>query len=322
VLVVLGGLLLAALLNPDDLLKRAKAQPFGWQRDVTVRLAEINRDVSRMLWLDRPRRGLDRMLGNEDTAPAAAGPAPEPVPTIAPTTAPPPTSAPSVAATPSTSPSSRRPTAADPLRVYIGGDSVAQAVSESFKRLATTKSAVSATIDFRFSTGLSRPDYFDWPARLRSVIRRTPAPEAIVVMFGANDVQPIMTPSGPANTGSAAWLAEYRRRVASTMQMLSASGIPVFWLGQPLMRTTFFAQRIGELDDIYAAEAARHAGITFVDTRPALADAHGRYAAYLPDSRGRPVLVRAPDGVHLTDAGGARVARVLLAALRRHWPLP
>ena len=315
VLIVLGALLLSAFMNPDDVLRRARAQPFGWQRDAAVRLAEANRDVSRALWLDRPRRALDLLLGNGPMAPAPVGPSAPP----APSTEPVPTTGP---AAPSNPPSQRQPTSADPLRVYFGGDSVAQAVSESFRRLATDSRVISSSIDFRFSTGLSRPDYFDWPARVRKVLRRVPEPEAIVLMFGANDVQPIMTPSGPAGTGSAAWLAEYRRRVASMMQLLTSSGIPVYWLGQPLMRSDLFTKRINELDDIYASEAARHVGVTFIDTRPALSDSHGRYAAYLPDSSGRPVLIRAPDGVHLTDAGGARVARVLMVALRRRWSLP
>ena len=317
VLVTVGVLILAALLNPDDLLKRAKAQPFGWQRDVTVRLAEINHDVSHALWLDRPRRAIDRLFGNEASRTSAG---PTPTPSVSPSGGTTPTTVPSTQPTPSVSP--RRPTAADPLRVYIGGDSVMQAVSDALRRYAESSKVVKPTIEFRFSTGLSRPDYFDWPGRLRDELARKPRPEAVILMFGANDVQPIMTPTGPAKTGSAAWLAEYRRRVDATMKMLSAGGVPVFWIGQPLMRSAFFTQRVNELNDIYSSEAARHSGITFVDSRPLLADAQGHYTAYLPDSSGRKVLVRTPDGVHLTDAGGDRVAAAVVSMLRKRWPLP
>jgi uncharacterized protein len=320
VAVTVGALVLAALLNPDDLLKRAKQQPFGWQRDVAVRVAEINRDVSRTLWLDRPRRGLDRLFGHESVSGSTVGPLPGP--TAGPSNGPGPTPTSPVSPSPTTSAPARTPTGADPLRVFLVGDSVMGAVSEAFDRVAATAKVVHATTEFRYSTGLSRPDYFDWPGRLRQIIQRTPRPEAIVVMFGANDVQPITTPSGPAKAGTATWLAEYRRRVASTMQMLSASGIPVFWVGQPLMRSDFFTKRIGELDAIYSAEAAHHSGITFIDTRPLLADSHDGYTAYLRDKNGDPVLVRTPDGVHLTAAGGKIVATAVMSALGQHWPLP
>jgi hypothetical protein len=241
VLVVLGALVLAALLNPDDQLKRARQQPFGWQRDVAVRVAEVNRDVSRTLLLNQPRRGLDHLFG-KDTGSGSTGPAPQP--STQPTAGPGPT--PSSSVSPSSSPAAARtPTASDPLRVFLVGDSVMGAVSEAFDHVASSAKVVKPTTEFRYSTGLSRPDYFDWPARLSQITKRSPRPEAIVVMFGANDVQPIMTPSGPAKAGSAKWLSEYRRRVASTIQMLSGSGIPVVWVGQPLMRSDLFTKRIG-----------------------------------------------------------------------------
>lgn len=315
VAVVAGGLLLAALLNPDDLVRRAKAQPFGWQRTVTVRLAEVDHDVSAALWLDRPRRALDRLFGHEH---AEEGGSPTPTPVV-PT--PSGTSAPSASPSPASPAAPRRPTAADPLRVYLGGDSVAEAFGEAFDRLATRMKVIKATVEYRFSTGLSRPDYYDWPARLHAVLSRTPKPEVVIVLFGANDVQPIMTPSGPARPGSPPWLAEYRRRVAATMSMLSSSGVAIYWVGQPLMRSAYFTKRIGELDAIYASEAARHANVTFIDSRPVLADAHGRYSAYLPGSDGRPVLVRAPDGVHLTEAGGDRLAAAVLKVIDARWPV-
>jgi hypothetical protein len=316
VVVTLAALLVAALLNPDDLLRRAQQQPFGWQRTVTVRLAEINHTVSAALWLDRPRRGLDRLFGHEHPD---ASPLPAPLPTT-PGGSPGPTASPTSQPTQSQQP--QRPTAANPLRVYLGGDSVAQAFGDAFSRAAQATKVIAPKIEYRYSTGLTRPDYFDWPGRLRAELATKPPPQVIIVLFGANDVQPIMTPSGPARTGSTTWLTEYRRRVAATMDLLSASGVDVYWVGQPLMRSSYFSERIGELDDIYSAEAARHPGITFVDSRPVLADAQGHYSAYLPGSDGRPVLMRTPDGVHLTAAGGDRLAAAVLKVIGRTWPLP
>jgi uncharacterized protein len=313
VAVTVVALLIGALLNPDDLLRRAQAQPFGWQRTLTVRIAETNQAVSSALWLDRPRRALDRLFGHEPGHTAAL-PGPEPT-----------TPAGSVGPTapPSTQPAKpERPTVGNPLHVYVAGDSVAQAFGDAFSRAAKAMKVVDATIEYRFSTGLTRPDYFDWPGRLREQLAKRRPPQVIIVLFGANDVQPIMTPTGPARTGTTEWLTEYRRRVAATMSMLSAAGVPVYWVGQPLMRSASFSARISELDGIFADEAARHPGVTFVDSRPVLADASGRYSAYLPGADGEPVLVRTQDGVHMTDAGGSRLAAAVLKVMRQTGSLP
>ena len=49
---------------------------------------------------------------------------------------------------------------------------------------------------------------------------------------------------------------------------------------------------------------------------PSLGDQHHNYAAYLPDSSGAVTNVRTPDGIHVTPAGGARLAAGVVAAMR------
>lgn len=318
----LAALLLTALLNCDDLVRTARRLPFGTERTVALALADANRDVSHALWLDRPRHALDRLFGNAPAGQPIVTP-PVPAPTIAPPTTPPttgPTTGPTTA--PTTPVQSPAPTAAHPLRIYLGGDSVADQVGEGIVGLAASTRVITVDADARISTGLTRPDYFDWTGRLRQVLARRTPPQVVIVMFGANDVQPIMTPSGPASVGTTRWLTEYRRRVDATMTLLARSGTDVYWVGQPLMRSSYFNARIGELDQIYATEAARHPGIRFVDVRPVLADTHGNYAAYLPDSDGEAVQVRAADGVHLTVAGARLLGGYVLRLVRQRWSIP
>jgi uncharacterized protein len=322
VLVTLGALLLTAVFNAGELVKLAQQMSFGWQRTAALRLADADQDVSRALWLDKPRGAVDRLLGRG----APQGTFPPPVPpttsslgttTTVPTTLP--TSTVPGSTTTTTLP---RPTASHPLTVYVAGDSVGIDLAEGFEQLVGASNAIDVDDDARVSTGLTRPDYFDWPARLQQVLAARPPPQVVIVMFGANDVQPIMTPSGPASVGTTAWLAEYRRRVAATMDILSASGADVYWVGQPIMQDPVYCAHIRQLDDIYASEARQHARITFVDTWATLANAAGQYSAYLPDQSGQMVQVRYSDGIHLTLAGAERVATAVVAAMRHHWNLP
>ena len=298
VAVLVAGLLLAALLNPNDLLHRARSMSFGWQRDTAVAIADANRTVSRALWLDRPRRGVDWLFGRGQHS----------------------------SATPIVTPTGRRRgpgdiTRADPLRVYLGGDSVAQSIARSFDATARATGLIAPTEEFRFATGLTRADYFDWPARLRLELAKQPPFDLVIVMFGANDVQPIMTPSGAAAPGTSAWLREYRRRVDAVMALFDQARVPLLWLGQPVMRSAAFDRLIRQMDGIFAQAAAAHPMVTYLDTRPLLADAHGHYAAYLPGSNGEPQLVRTPDGVHLTAAGADRVTAAIMRVIDERWQL-
>lgn len=297
VVVTLLAALLLAMFNADDLLARARAMPFGWQRTASVDVASALHTVSASVYLNRPRLALDRLFGHERTN------GHHDTPVVHMQVQP------------------FRPTAAHPLRIYLGGDSVAQAFTTAFAATVAGHQEISPTVEYRFATGLARPDYFDWPGRLREVLARTDRPQIVVVLFGANDMQPIMTPSGPARVGTDQWLAEYRSRVAATMQLLADAGVDAYWIGQPPMRAPTFDRRINQVDDIYASEAARHPGITFLDTRPLFADAHGSYTATLPGGDGTPVLVRASDGVHLTEAGGRRLTVALLTLIEKRWHL-
>jgi hypothetical protein len=330
-LIALAALLLAALLDAEALHQTATTQPFGWRYDVATAVTDPLVDVSRALRLTEPRHWLEDLFDRPSTRPPTAAPA-------LPTTAPPratPTSDPSTTAGPgpsstttSTAPSTtipalalRTPTAADPLRVLIAGDSMTESAGPALVEALDGTGVVRSTRELRYSSGLTRPDYFDWPARLRQLVAEQRA-EAIVLWLGANDAQGIQTPAGPASFGSDAWVTEYRGRVAALMDELTRDGRVVYWLGEPVMRSSGFDERMQLITRVYREEASRHPGVRFVDTRQLFSDPDGSYDAYLPGSDGRPVLVRRDDGIHLTEAGADRLVPAVMAALRRDVRLP
>ena len=312
ILTVLVTLLLGALLEAEALRETANAQPFGWRRTALLALADPLADISKTLGFDRPRRWLDDLIHEPGPEPSPLPTSPSPSPSPSPT-APGPTPTP-------TAPPRRVPTTASPLRIWIGGDSMTQAMGESLIQDAADSGVARAKLEVRYSSGLTRPDFYDWPGRLRALVDAARPPEAIVVVFGANDAQGIRTARGPEPFATAAWRAEYASRVAATMQTLSAGGRTVYWVGQPIMRSSSFSARMRILDSIYRAEAERH-GVRYIDTWRLFADAQGHYSAYLRDDRGRRVLMRTPDGIHLTRAGGDRLAQAVLAVMAADWEL-
>jgi hypothetical protein len=315
----LAALLLAALLDAEALHDTAESQPFGWRYDVATALADPLVEVSRALHLTEPRHWLEDALDRPSTRPEAT-PSTSPT-TERPTTTEPPTSETTEPTTATTEPARRTPTAEDPLRLLVAGDSMTEALGPVLEELAEETGVVAAERALEYSSGLTRPDFFDWPAHLAALLDEHD-PEVVVVSVGANDAQGIQTPAGSASFGTGAWVAEYRARVASTMDLLAAEDRIVYWLGEPVMRSADFDARMALITSIFRDEAQGRPGIRFVDTRPTFAGDDGGYTAYLPDASGTPVLVRRDDGIHLTPAGARRLAAQLMHSVRADWPIP
>ena len=320
VVIALLALLLAALLDAEALEDTAGSQPFGWRHDVATAAVDPVLDLSRALHLTAPRRWLedafDRPHPRLETPSTSTTTSVAPTPTSSPSaTVPGPTTAP----TPP-QPSRRQPTAEEPLRLLVVGDSMTEAFGPALLDITDATSVVAGDHELRYSSGLTRPDYFDWPARL-TVLLDERDPEAVVIMVGANDAQGILTPAGAASFGTPAWIDEYRARVAQVMDLLGGGGRSVYWIGLPVMRSSRFDERMALITGIYREEATRHSWIRFIDSRPIFAH-EGAYSAYLPGGDGRPALVRRDDGIHFTAAGGDRLARSVLEVIARDWDVP
>jgi uncharacterized protein len=316
-----AGLIIGALLNANAILETAKQKPFGTERDIWVAVWEPIAWVSNLFFLDEPRNMLDDALGrsggggDDFVFPPPTGETPAPGATQQPGQ---PTPTPEQPSTPTATPTPvppRQPTAEEPLRLWVGGDSQAQVFGESVVAMSADTGLIDSHLDYRISTGLTRPDYFNWPAHLASEIEER-QPEVLIVVFGANDAQGIQTPEGdiyqPFEDG---WVAEYRRRVAGTMDLLEAPGRRVFWVAQPIAQSWEYSQRMAELNTIYEEEAASRPWITYFDTWPLFTDENGNYSAFLPDESGAVQNMRQGDGIHLSRPGGDRLARALLEAI-------
>jgi hypothetical protein len=304
--VVLVGIvcfLIGALLNAPGIRKTALGQDVGLRRDVATFFADPLYDVSHGLLLDRPRAGLQELIGrsSQDDVDLSL-----PSPTL-----PSEVGAPAVPQKRSFSPEKM-------MRLWVGGDSLAITPGESLinQALGTGVIAPTEAVDGHVATGLARPEVFNWPAYLNDVIN-TQAPDTMVLTIGSNDDQSLTGEGGGASFGSQEWQDEYRRRVGGLMdQVTGASKTKLFWVGIPLVRNGARIEGYTLINDIARSEAAKRRGkVTFVDTFPVLADANGAYADYLLNADGTVVQVRAGDGIHFTRAGGDRIAAAVMGAM-------
>ncbi len=200
--------------------------------------------------------------------------------------------------------------------MWVAGDSLAAVPGQALERLGGPVDVVA--VESRLSTGLGRPDLYNWFTR----IQQAPAalqPNVAVLSFGADDAHDYLSgvPAGRkvGPLGSASWDAEYRRRVDGVTRELAARGIYVVWLGLPIPDGAGFRRSFPVVNRILESVVAAHpATSAFVDTWHLLDDAHGRFAPYLR-VHGKLTLMRLPDGIHYTAAAGDLIAQQVVRRL-------
>ena len=213
-----------------------------------------------------------------------------------------------------------RPTSGRPLVMWVAGDSLVGETGSALARLAESLPAVRVTVRVRDCSGLCRPDFFDWPALMKTDMSRL-RPDAVVVMFGGNDGQDMQVEGQDLVAFTDQWKREYGRRVGEAMDILTRGGCRVFWIGGPVMRSPELSRQTDIMNAIYRQEAGLRESVTYVDGWKLFSGAEGEFTEWLPDSSGKPRLVREPDGVHLTELGGERMAAEVIRLMGRYWEL-
>lgn len=198
-------------------------------------------------------------------------------------------------------------------RLLVVGDSLSIALADVLeRRLAKTPGLAFARLG-KVSSGLARPDFFDWERNMDEVAKKT-IPDVVVIMIGANDNKSLRLPSGQGVAfGSRAWSDEYRRRAARLVEIARASNpaARIVWVGAPVMGVAELAHDMPAVNRALAEEMRRIPGCRFVDVWPVLAGPDGGYAEFLASG----TRLRAKDGVHLAPAGAALLADACLTAL-------
>lgn len=168
------------------------------------------------------------------------------------------------------------------------------------------------------TSGLARPDFFDWAAEVEGLLERH-EPNLVIAMFGGNDGQRMASTdlSGKPVQMSAgdAWAHEYQSRVSAFARKVRGEGRTVFILS-PTNRRPRFARE--KMQKVRAAQREALEGmdnVTWIDMFPLSSDADGEWLKEGTDVNGDLVNYRRPDGIHLTPAGGQVVGQRVLERL-------
>jgi hypothetical protein len=217
------------------------------------------------------------------------------------------------------------PSAEDPAEVLIIGDSDAGTFGPYLKTLLDQTGIAATDVDYKTSSGLSRPDFFDWPSHLREVVP-TVNPDIVVATFGGNDAQGLRNidktwavDHAPASgADDADWKAEYAKRVGDAMDYLTEGNRTLIWVGIPNDDNPDVTARLQVQDEVVRAEAAKRADkVVFIDTWARFSGRNGGWAEYVVDPRdGVGKDVRSDDGFHLNENGAEILALDIAEAVK------
>jgi hypothetical protein len=112
------------------------------------------------------------------------------------------------------------------------------------------------------------------------------------------------------------WVELYRRKIEQMIGVLKSKGVPVLWVGLPVVRGPKATADTLFLDSLYR-DGAGKAGITYVDVWDGFVDEGGRFVEQGPDFEGQIRRLRSSDGVYFTKAGARKLAHYVEREINR-----
>jgi hypothetical protein len=125
------------------------------------------------------------------------------------------------------------------VRVAFVGDSISDGYWEGVSVTAGRDSCLKSLLEIgRFaknSTGLTRPDRFDWVAELRR-IGESFKPRLFLLSLGLNDRQSVVEHGQITMDDSPLYDDKYKERITAVLAAAAAAKASVLWIGLPAMR--------------------------------------------------------------------------------------
>ncbi|MGE0036707.1 MAG: DUF459 domain-containing protein [Xanthobacteraceae bacterium] len=202
-------------------------------------------------------------------------------------------------------------------KIAFVGDSTSDGLWGGFSPLAPRNSCLKGTVDLgRFaknSTGLTRPERYNWPDEVKR-IGDSYKPALFIMSLGLNDRQSVVFGGKVTLDTSPDYPARYKERVTAVLKSAAASRSSLLWVGLPAMRDAA-ADRDARLKNTFFAEAIAEFGdsaIQYVPPWRLNPTGEDKFASYGPDQNGKIIQIRASDGEHFTPAGDMLAAAYLL----------
>jgi uncharacterized protein len=204
-----------------------------------------------------------------------------------------------------------------PVRVGVFGDSFGDGIWSALYAQLSRKQGYQVVKFSQQATGFTRYRTLNLEEHDRGRLAAAPV-DIAVISFGANDMMGVADGGHVYALLTPKWKDAIARRVSSYVGMLRQQGAIVYWVGLPKMREAAYDADVVKMNAFYRDLMGR-LGVAYTETAPYSVDAEGRYAPYLPDpATGKPVLMRANDGIHMSFKGYVRITNGLAGRIRTY----
>jgi uncharacterized protein len=199
-------------------------------------------------------------------------------------------------------------------RILVIGDSLAGGLGAGMARVAANEEGFEVVSRFNESSGLTRPDVYDW-ARAIPKIMDGKNFNAVVVLIGMNDRQDIRNEAGQFTFNSAEWIKAYQTNTSAIADALKTQNVKVFWLGEPPMGNPAYDADM-QIVAALQKDSVVAKGLNYINTRPLLLASDGSYMDFGPDDTGEMRKLRQKDGVTFFKQGNNKFGQLILAAIK------
>ncbi len=208
---------------------------------------------------------------------------------------------------------------AHPLKLWIGGDSLAGSFGPALGDRVGETGVVSTVIDYKTSSGLYSNDIRNWYERATAQMT-SDNPDAVVFIVGTNDASIVNNVDANGDLVPD-WEAAYRLKVARMMDLLvGPDHRTVFWLGPPTLGPSDLDRGGKALGELMRQEAAKRSpDVTYLDTYKLFSNIDGSYSRTILDENGKSIVARISDGVHFTQVGAEYLARATFSLIDARW---
>jgi hypothetical protein len=198
----------------------------------------------------------------------------------------------------------------EPKKVLILGSSLAATgFGAILERRLDAHPTVRCYRKGKSSTGLSRPDFYDWVAEGTKQVEFR-EPDIVVIILGGNDGQDL-TPKSKGKRvpwHSSAWDAGYRQRMNEFLAAIAGEDRKVLWLGLPRTRTVKFEAKMKLIRAAQQDAVEGHGeGYRYLDTTPLISGEDGVVFETVGEGK-RKDRLHAKDGIHFTMTGATYLA--------------
>ena len=201
------------------------------------------------------------------------------------------------------------PSASRPVRVWVGGDSLGGELGWGLGPLLDKIDGVKPVLFYKESSGLCIISFYDWRDKIESVMR-SEKPDAVVLMLGTNDIQPIEQDGKWIAHSDPDWMRVYEKRVTDvTKTAIKGGARRVYWVGMPIMRKSSSNSYMKSVNKAIQQAVAGIPGARYIDSWELFVDEDGDYVPAL----------RLADGFHFSAEGQELLSKTVLKAFKKDW---